>query len=122
MPGTIDIFEHALKTSPAVTDDVTIYRSDADEAIERLAQLDSAKCPSGPLLAAAIDGQLLAALPLAGGRAIANPFARTAELVALLELRVAQLNGRPSRGRSARLVTALRRRSASGTSTISAGA
>jgi hypothetical protein len=36
---------------------------------------------------------VLAALPLAGGKPIADPFFRTAELVGLLELRAAQLNG-----------------------------
>lgn len=115
------MFDHALMTS-AVTDGVTIYCSHADEAIERLAELDSARTPSGPLLVAAIDGRLLAALPVAGGRAIADPFARTAELVALLELRVAQLNRRHRRTRFARLATVLRRRSASRASTMTARA
>ncbi len=97
-----------------MTDSVTIYLSDPDEAIARLAQLDGVRCPSGPLLAGAVDGRLLAAVPLAGGRPIADPFARTAGLVALLEQRVAQLDGDPGSGRLGRLVASLRGRSARG--------
>jgi hypothetical protein len=73
-------------------DDVTIYRSDSNETIERLAELDSSPCPAGPVLVAAVAGQARAALPLNGGPAIADPFHPTAELVSLLEMRAAQLN------------------------------
>jgi hypothetical protein len=98
-----------------MTDRVTIYESHPDGAIEALAQLDSARCPSGRVLVAAVGGEPRAALPLEGGRAIADPFHRTAELVALLELRLAHANGRSSRGRFARLAEALPRgRRASG--------
>ena len=93
-----------------MTDGVTMYLSESDEAIERLAQLDSARRPAGPVLVAAVGGEPMAALPLDGGPAIADPFQRTAALVSLLELRVAQMRGRPSHGRPARLIVALRRR------------
>jgi hypothetical protein len=92
-----------------MTTGLTIYLSDPDAAIERLAQLDSARRPSGPVLVAAVGGEPVAALPLDGGAAIADPFQRTAALVSLLELRVAQMRARPSRGRLARLIVALRR-------------
>jgi hypothetical protein len=92
-----------------MTDGVTMYLSEPDEAIERLAQLDSARCPSGPMLVAAVGGEPVAALPLDGGPAIADPFQRTAALVCLLELRVAQMHGRPSPRRLARVIVALRR-------------
>jgi hypothetical protein len=88
---------------------VSIYLSELDEAIERLAQLDSARRPSGPVLVAAVGGEPVAALPLDGGPAIADPFQRTAALVSLLELRLAQMRGRPSLGRLPRLIVALRR-------------
>ena len=91
-----------------MTDNVTIYLSESGETIERLAQLDSARRPSGPVLVAAVGGEPVAALPLDGGPAIADPFQRTAALVSLLELRVAQMRGRPSPGRLARLIVALR--------------
>ena len=64
-----------------MTDGVTIYLSEPDEAIERLARLDSARRPSGPVLVAAVAGEPVAALPLDGGPAIADPFQQTAALV-----------------------------------------
>jgi hypothetical protein len=55
------------------------------EPLGRLAQLDSAPRPAAvPMLVAEIGGELRAALPLDGGPAIADPFRRTAELVAIL--------------------------------------
>jgi hypothetical protein len=65
-------------------------------ALARLAALDCASRPPGPLLVAAVDGEIRAALALAGDGAIADPFHRTAELVDLLRLRAAQL-GAPLR-------------------------
>ncbi len=59
--------------------------------IRRLAALDSSRVPSGVLLVGEIGGSIQAAVSLAGGRPIANPFVRTAELVTLLELRADQL-------------------------------
>jgi hypothetical protein len=44
------------------------------------------------MLVAERDGVLVAALPLSGGRAIADPFELTAGVVGLLELRRAQLH------------------------------
>ena len=72
---------------------VTVRRStSADTAgLARLSALDSASPPRGPALIAEADSRLLAALPLGSGRAIADPFEPTAELVALLELRRSQL-------------------------------
>ena len=84
-----------------MTDRVSIYRAGPDDqlALDRLAELDSQPPPTEPMLIAALDGQLQAAIPLRGGPAIADPFHRTAQLVALLELRAAQLNSRSSRRR-----------------------
>jgi len=64
----------------------------ADEAaLRQIAALDSSRLPKGQLLVGEIGGGIQAAVPVAGGRAIANPFVRTAELVTLLELRAQQL-------------------------------
>jgi hypothetical protein len=60
-------------------------------ALSRLAALDSANPPRGKALVAEADSRLLAALPIGSGRAIADPFEPTAEIVALLEFRAAQL-------------------------------
>ena len=59
--------------------------------IQRLAALDSARVPDGTLLVGEVGGAIQAALPIAGGRGIANPFVRTVELVHMLELRAEQL-------------------------------
>jgi hypothetical protein len=69
----------------------------ADAAtLGRLAQLDSAPPPAPvPMLVAEVGGELRAALPLHGGRAIADPFHRTAELVAILAERARQLTPSP---------------------------
>lgn len=76
----------------AQTDCVVRYAHAEDrEAIVRLAQLDSAPEPAGPLLVAESAGRIVAALPLGGGDPIANPFVRTAELVELLRFRGGQL-------------------------------
>jgi hypothetical protein len=81
--------------------DITVRRAaSADQAdLARLAALDSASPPRGPALVAEADSRMLAALPLGAGRPIADPFEPTAEAVALLELRAAQLAERREGGR-----------------------
>jgi hypothetical protein len=82
-----------MKQSREATTDMVIRTAGgADtERLERLAQLDSAPAPSGPTLVAEVDGRLVAALPLGGGRPLADPFVPSAGLVHMLELRAAQL-------------------------------
>lgn len=63
------------------------------EDVRRLALLDSARVGDGDALVAEVDGRIEAALPLDGGRPIADPFVPSAELVTLLELRARQLEG-----------------------------
>ena len=86
---------------------ITVRRSTTrdESALARLAALDSASPPRGPALVAEADSRMLAALPLGAGRAIADPFQPTAEVVALLELRREQIetaDGEPSRARGLR--------------------
>jgi hypothetical protein len=68
---------------------ITLRRSTAADATEivRLATIDSAEVPAGPLLLAEVDGALHAALTLADGSVIADPFVPTAALVELLRTR-----------------------------------
>jgi hypothetical protein len=76
------------------TSDAVVIRQAAPEdsgRLQRLAVLDSAPDPHGPMLVAEREGVLVAAVPLSGGRAIADPFEPTAGIVGLLELRRAQL-------------------------------
>jgi hypothetical protein len=54
--------------------------------IARLAALDSKAAPRGHVLLAEVEGDIPAALELETGTVYANPFRRTAHLVALLEL------------------------------------
>jgi hypothetical protein len=61
----------------------TSRETDAGE-LSRLAALDSAEPIRGDALLAEVNGRLRAALPLDGGRAIADPFARSVEVVTLL--------------------------------------
>ena len=49
--------------------------------LERLAALDSADVPTGRVLTGRVDGELRAAVSLDDGRAIANPFVPTRDLV-----------------------------------------
>jgi hypothetical protein len=67
-------------------------------ALSRLAQLDSAPAPKPvPTLVAEVGGELRAALPLDGGRAIADPFRPTADLVSILMERARQFAPPPAR-------------------------
>lgn len=79
--------------------DITVRRSDSGDRseLERLAALDSARPPTGPALVAEADSRMIAALPLGSGRPIADPFEPTAAIVALLELRAAQMASTPER-------------------------
>ena len=94
--------------------DLRIRRSRHEDlpALRRLAQLDSACYPAGEHLVAEEGGELRAALPLAGGRPIADPFHPTADLVAMLALRAQRLHAaEPPAGSSRGLRTPVRRRS-----------
>lgn len=69
-----------------MTEPITITHSteaDADE-VRRLALLDDRRPPEGPALLAYAGGELLAAVGLVDGRAVADPFRRTADIVDLL--------------------------------------
>jgi hypothetical protein len=101
-----------MHTTAHPDDTLTIrMASPADAAaLDRLAQLDSApRLAPVPTLVAEVGGELRAALPLDGGRAIADPFRPTAELVAILGERARQI-APPSRrfARRRRLVRAPR--------------
>jgi hypothetical protein len=69
-------------------------------ALRRLAELDSSRVPAGAILVGELDGELVAAVPIAGGQAIADPLRSTKTLVSLLGLRAAQLRGLEDRRES----------------------
>ena len=60
-------------------------------ALNRLAQLDSARVPGGELLVAESDGALVAAHAPATGATIADPFRHTAGVVEMLHMRGAMM-------------------------------
>jgi len=103
MPATATI------TAPSVL--IRAARGSDGSALERLAALDSATVPAGSLLVAEADGRVVAAIASSTGKAIADPFLPTADVLALLELRAAgaraprsrrALAGRRAAGRRAR--------------------
>jgi hypothetical protein len=63
-------------------------------ALERLARLDSQRLPAGPHLVALADDQPVAAISLANGRWVADPFVAAEPVVALLRQRTVDLTGR----------------------------
>jgi hypothetical protein len=70
---------------------ITIRRSTPCDtaAVARIAALDSGHVPDGDAMLAFVGGELRAVLALdAGGRPLADPFHRTAELVELLRYTV----------------------------------
>ncbi len=85
-----------------MSDSITIRLAGPGDAaaVRRLAVLDSAEAPAGPALLAEVGGAPAAAIALADGSVVADPFRLTADLVALLELRRGRLveDDRPARG------------------------
>ena len=72
--------------------EITIRNStEADRAaIARLAALDSREAPAGEAMLAFVDDELRAAVGLGSGKAVADPFHPTAELVELLRVSAGQ--------------------------------
>jgi hypothetical protein len=88
-----------------MSEPLTIRRDrPGDEAATvRLAALDSAAVPPSPFLLAEVDAELRAALSLANGRVIADPFHPSLYLTALLRVYAATAEWeRPRRGPAAR--------------------
>jgi hypothetical protein len=76
------------------TEDVTlrVCTVEDDPALERLARLESRELPGGRFVSAEVDGELVAAVPVGGGAAFADPFRKTAHLIPLLRARARQLD------------------------------
>ena len=69
-----------------MTEPITITHSTDASSRElwRLAALDDRRAPNGPALVAYVGGELRAAVGLVDGRAVADPFHPTAEIVEIL--------------------------------------
>jgi hypothetical protein len=73
--------------------------TDDEQALRRLAALDSTRLGDGPFLVAETDADVVAALSLSDGTSIADPFRHTAELVELLRAHGAARASRERRRR-----------------------
>ena len=104
MPTQTQATQSRASPRPEVT--VRVSRASDARALARLAVIDSAELIEGSALLAELDGRLVAAVPLDGGPAIADPFVRTAALVEMLEFRARQLQ----RAEAAKVVQLPRRR------------
>jgi hypothetical protein len=81
-----------------------LAHADEQGEISRLAGLHEAPAPSGEVLLGLVDGTPVAALSLTDGSVVADPFARSGEVVELLRLRADRLGTprrRTTRGRFA---------------------
>ena len=74
-------------------DTLTIRTARADDApaILRLAVLDSQRPLTGAALLAEVDGVAVAAIGIADGRVLADPFRRTVDVAGVLSARAVQL-------------------------------
>jgi hypothetical protein len=85
--------------------------TDRDAAIlEKLAALDSARPLHAPAVVALVDGRPVAAASLTDASVVADPFVPTADVVELLQARVAAstATSRPRRPRRGRRIPRLR--------------
>jgi hypothetical protein len=83
----------ARKAAGTGAERLVLRRASAEDepALARLARLDSAPRPDGDMLVAEVDEHILAAVPFDGGRAIADPFHPTADIVELLRAHAERL-------------------------------
>ena len=70
-----------------MTEPITITHATEANSQElwRLAALDDRRAPKAPALLAYVGGELRAAVSIVDGRAVADPFHRTAEIVEILK-------------------------------------
>jgi hypothetical protein len=66
------------------------------DRLNRLAELDSSRCPAEPVLIAEVDGELRAAISTVDGHLVADPWYVTADLVEVLGIHAASAE-RPRR-------------------------
>jgi antirestriction protein ArdC len=87
-------------TSIETTEPVLIRHATAGDTrrIRELARLDDRRMPTGRFLVAELGDEIVAAKSLSTGAVVADPFRRTADAVAMLDLRAAQLGAVSERG------------------------
>jgi hypothetical protein len=81
-----------VKLVDVTTSSLTVRQAHAAEPpVEQLAQLDSVKPLTGLVLVAEAEGRPVAAMSVDDGRTAADPFLPSADAVAILRTRAAQL-------------------------------
>jgi hypothetical protein len=97
--------QDATQPRPARAQAIAVRRATAADrsALEMLAALDGGRMPSGDVLIAEIGDEPQAAIEVATGVTIADPFRKTAQLVELLTLRAAGLRRHADSPRRLRL-------------------
>ena len=95
----------ARRASAADALRLVLRRAAAEDApaLARLARLDSAPRPRGEMLVAEVEDQIVAAVPLDGGPAIADPFRPTVDIVEILRARAELLAPRAPQRRIPRV-------------------
>jgi hypothetical protein len=83
-----------LTQHPAVSLVIRIADPSDEPALQSLAELDSVLPFTGAALIAELDERVVAAISLANGREVADPFVPTSEILELLRLRAKQLKPR----------------------------
>jgi hypothetical protein len=68
-----------------------------EQALRRLAALDSVRPITGPALVAEVDGIAVAAIGIEDGKVVADPFEHTADVVELLKVRADRMAPTPTR-------------------------
>ena len=90
-------------SAQTINNSLTIRRFDLTEAdrgaLAKLVARDSAAPMEAPVIGIEVEGRLLAAASLSSGAVVADPFSRTEDLRAMLELRTTQLARREARPR-----------------------
>ena len=81
---------------------------DDDRVLRDLSELDSHRTLERPAVLAVVDGHPIAALSLATGEIVADPFTRTEDVVTMLRARVAALAAERARRRRMPSVPRLR--------------
>ena len=94
---TSNVVSLDLRNEP-LTVELRIATAEDGWAMRRLAALDDAPMLEGRVLIALEDGVAVAAISLADGRVIADPFVLTEHAVAMLRLRAGHLARRRGRG------------------------
>jgi hypothetical protein len=91
--------EDSMRQTPYRPADISLRLAQPEDrrAVTRVAQRDTASVPGAPLLVAVSPDGIRAAISLADGSVIADPFEPTAELVDLLRTRAKQ-TARAARG------------------------